>query len=248
VTEWKTQIQQYTTQTMSVINGEWRGIPLLPAAEYIILPLMPKNTLPFRLASFPLKNHATENISISKPLKTLGLRGCPQADIQFHHTLVNPENIIASGETIFESIKSLWSITEIIMMALRAGIAQSSYTAAYDYANQRHQGGKIIINHSLIKKMLADLYREKCIIDDGWRKTLESFSINKTLSTGQIGNALNSAEKLPWLTSDGIQILGGVGYMEDYFQEQRYRDAKHCEFLLGHLQARHFSLWYSELV
>lgn len=42
-----------------------------------------------------------------------------------------------------------------------------------------------------------------------------------------------SANVLPWLTSDGIQLLGGVGYMEDYPQERRYRDAKQCEFYWG---------------
>jgi alkylation response protein AidB-like acyl-CoA dehydrogenase len=35
------------------------------------------------------------------------------------------------------------------------------------------------------------------------------------------------------LTTDGIQLLGGYGYMKDYGQEKRFRDAKHVQALLG---------------
>ena len=35
------------------------------------------------------------------------------------------------------------------------------------------------------------------------------------------------------LTTDGIQVLGGVGYMKDYGQEKRFRDAKQIQALLG---------------
>ena len=35
------------------------------------------------------------------------------------------------------------------------------------------------------------------------------------------------------VTTDGIQVLGGVGYMKDFGQEKRFRDAKHLQALLG---------------
>jgi len=34
-------------------------------------------------------------------------------------------------------------------------------------------------------------------------------------------------------TNDGIQILGGYGYMKDYGQEKRYRDVRMVQALLG---------------
>ena len=34
-------------------------------------------------------------------------------------------------------------------------------------------------------------------------------------------------------TTDGIQLLGGYGYMKDYGQEKRFRDAKQVQCLLG---------------
>jgi alkylation response protein AidB-like acyl-CoA dehydrogenase len=44
------------------------------------------------------------------------------------------------------------------------------------------------------------------------------------------------------ITSDGIQILVGKGYMKDYGQEKRFRDAKHAQTLLDlvPMKAIHF--------
>ena len=35
------------------------------------------------------------------------------------------------------------------------------------------------------------------------------------------------------LTTDGIQVMGGAGYMKDFGQEKRFRDAKHIQALFG---------------
>ncbi len=34
-------------------------------------------------------------------------------------------------------------------------------------------------------------------------------------------------------TTDGIQVLGGNGYMKEYHQEKRFRDAQQIQALLG---------------
>ncbi len=34
-------------------------------------------------------------------------------------------------------------------------------------------------------------------------------------------------------TNDGIQVLGWVGYMKDFGQEKRFRDAQHVQALMG---------------
>jgi len=135
---------------------------------------------------------------------------------------------------------------EMCMMAIRSGIFESSYNMARDYAKTRWQGGKNIIDHSLVRKMLADLYQEKCAMYESWRGIAATIDPVSKLNDGQMGLALNSGERLPWVTSDGIQLLGGIGYMEDVAQARCFRDAKQCESLLGHPQARSFASWQAE--
>lgn len=45
--------------------------------------------------------------------------------------------------------------------------------------------------------------------------------------------ALQVQEAATEVTCDGIQLLGGNGYMQDYGQEKRFRDAKQLQALLG---------------
>jgi alkylation response protein AidB-like acyl-CoA dehydrogenase len=54
--------------------------------------------------------------------------------------------------------------------------------------------------------------------------------------------ALHLSEIACKLTTDGIQCLGGNGYMKDYGQEKRFRDAKHVQAFLGLAPLRKLSM------
>jgi alkylation response protein AidB-like acyl-CoA dehydrogenase len=56
--------------------------------------------------------------------------------------------------------------------------------------------------------------------EEGWEQSSRAAS----LAVGQMACEL---------TDDGIQVLGGNGYMEDYGQEKRFRDARQVQSLLG---------------
>ena len=244
VEEWR--FQNLETSSSGALSGNWLSLPLLPVAEQVLLPLMRKGTNDFTLVSLSLKGRTSKAVRGSEPSLTLGLRGCPQADLYLQGAKVTAT--LLQGQDALKKVQALWSQAEICTMALRGAIAEQSYNTARDYANQRYQGGKIIIRHTLVRKMLADMYRESSMINTGWRTMAAALMPGQCLGDGQLATALASAEKLPWVASDGIQLLGGVGYMEEYPQERRYRDAKQCEFLLGHPQARNFTLWTSEAV
>ncbi len=141
---------------------------------------------------------------------------------------------------------SLWSQAEVLILAIRAGILGQSYSVARDYAAARWQGKKIIREHSLIERMLGDLYAARCAAEESWRMMSATVVAGEPLTVGQMGVSLHFAAWLPRLASDGIQLLGGYGYMEELGQERLFRDAKQCEMLLGHPQAKCFSLWRRE--
>ena len=45
--------------------------------------------------------------------------------------------------------------------------------------------------------------------------------------------AVHIQESAVQVTTDGVQALGGVGYMQDFGQEKRFRDAKHIQACFG---------------
>jgi alkylation response protein AidB-like acyl-CoA dehydrogenase len=105
---------------------------------------------------------------------------------------------------------------------------------ALAYASQRRQGGREIVNWTEVRRMLAGmalkakaadmLLSEACRAaeegEPGWR-------------LGTRAAALHVQRMACDLTTDGIQLLGGNGYMEDYGQEKRFRDAEQIRSLLG---------------
>lgn len=253
VSEWPHRLSLDQSRDQIVLNAQWQGIPLLPAAEALLLPVWDQRGDICQLLYLNLKSTADSKTEPASGLKVsaaglmLGLRGCVMGDLELTHFEPAPADVMLHGDPARSCLTRLWSQAEVCMMAIRSGIGESTYATARDYAKTRWQGGKYIIEHSLIRKMLADLYQEKCTLYQSWKQIAATLDATALLNEGQLAQALHSSERLPWLCSDGIQLLGGNGYMEDYPQARCFRDAKQCEFLLGHPQARRFELWQRDL-
>jgi acyl-CoA dehydrogenase len=107
------------------------------------------------------------------------------------------------------------------------GIARAAYEYALDYAKEREQFGRPIIDNQAIAFALADMKME---IDAArllvWRaswmgKTNREF----TAAEGSMSK-LKAGEVAVWATERAIQILGGNGYTREYPVERMHRDAK----------------------
>ena len=107
------------------------------------------------------------------------------------------------------------------------GIARAAYEYALDYAKQREQFGRPIIENQAIAFALADMKME---IDAArlliWRaswmgRTGQPF----TAAEGSMSK-LKAGEVAVWATERAIQVLGGNGYTREYPVERMHRDAK----------------------
>jgi alkylation response protein AidB-like acyl-CoA dehydrogenase len=167
----------------------------------------------------------------------LGLRACPCGDVTF-------DGVETPGAALPAStVARIWSNAEALVAAIRAGILRAAQRTSADYALERWQGGKVIIGHSLVRKMLADIAQESEIADALWPDLCAAVSPTG-LPPRLVARSLDVAEGLPGVVSQCLQLLGGSGYTEDLPQARRFRDAKQCEFLLGHPQARRWAMAY----
>jgi acyl-CoA dehydrogenase len=107
------------------------------------------------------------------------------------------------------------------------GIARAAYEYALDYAKERVQFGRPIIENQAIAFALADMKME---IDAARLLVWRASWMGKTGQTFE--NAEGSMSKLKagevavWATERAIQILGGNGYTREYPVERMHRDAK----------------------
>ncbi len=111
--------------------------------------------------------------------------------------------------------------------AQAVGIARAAYEYALDYAKERRQFGRAIIENQAIAFKLADM---KMNIDAARllvHRAAWMGANRKTFSNGEGSmSKLFAGETAVWVTEQAIQVLGGYGYVKDYPVERWHRDAK----------------------
>jgi alkylation response protein AidB-like acyl-CoA dehydrogenase len=111
--------------------------------------------------------------------------------------------------------------------AQAVGIARAAHEYALDYAKERKQFGRAIIENQAIAFKLADMKMRTdaarlLVWRAGWMA-----GTGKAFEAGEGSmSKLYAGENAVWVTEQAIQILGGYGYMRDYPVEQWHRDAK----------------------
>ena len=171
------------------------------------------------------------SVTTGEPVLSLGLHCCPAVDTEFNMTEAVPVGRPGDGDGLFRKAAAK---LHAAAAAISCGIMKGAFNEALSYAGEREQGGRKIVEWSEMQMMLADMavhikiadmiVSEACRAVDGEEKGWEQ----KALAA-----AIHIQEAAVQVTTDGIQALGGVGYMQDFGQEKRFRDAKHIQACFG---------------
>ncbi len=113
------------------------------------------------------------------------------------------------------------------------GIARAAYEYAAQYARERVQFGKPIVEHQAVGFRLADVAMR---IDAArlltWRAA-EAFDRGETVTAHASMAKLYASEACMFATWAALQTLGGWGYSREYPVEKWFRDAKLQEIWEG---------------
>ena len=111
--------------------------------------------------------------------------------------------------------------------AQAVGMARAAYEYALEYAKEREQFGRPIIENQAIAFMLADM---KTAIDAArllvWRAAWMAPQRPAVQAAEGSMSKLDAGETAVWVTEQAMQILGGNGYTREYPVERWHRDAK----------------------
>jgi alkylation response protein AidB-like acyl-CoA dehydrogenase len=210
------------------VSGTLKFLVLGGLANRAVIPACTISGGPF---SFFLIDLDQEGIEKSGPVFSLGLHACPAVDVTFKNAkacLIGKEG---EGGIYFQKVsRTLYAAAA----AMNAGIMRGSFDEAFAYAKERFQGGCEIINWSEVSMSLANMLVKADVADLCVAQVCQSIE----QGAGQwdrhgIAAALHIHELACDVVTDGIQVLGGNGYMKDYGQEKRYRDAHQVQSLLG---------------
>jgi acyl-CoA dehydrogenase len=131
------------------------------------------------------------------------------------------------GRSKSQAAMQTFEVTRPTVGAQAIGIARAAYEYALDYAKERKQFGRAIIENQGIAFALADMKMEiDCARLLVWRaswmgRTGQPF----TAAEGSMSK-LKAGEVAVWVTERAIQILGGNGYTREFPVERWHRDAK----------------------
>ena len=175
-------------------------------------------------------------------VKKHGLRASHTADVHLDDCRVPGSCLLGGKEKLDERLARIregktktrsqaamatFEASRPVVGAQALGIARAAYEFALDYAKEREQFGKPIIDNQAIAFTLADMALE---IDAArllvWRASwMGRQQVPFHAAEGSMSK-LKAGEVAVWATERAIQILGGNGYTREFPVERMHRDAK----------------------
>jgi butyryl-CoA dehydrogenase len=171
--------------------------------------------------------------SVSKVEKKLGIKGSSCCQLLLEDVRVPAENRLgAEGEGFRVALTTLDG-GRIGVATQAVGIARAACEASVEYAQQRQQFGQPIAKFQAIQFMLADMATE---IAAARLLTLRAAALKDRgapYSREAAMAKLYASETAMRVTTKGIQVHGGYGYLKDFPVERFFRDAKITEIYEG---------------
>jgi alkylation response protein AidB-like acyl-CoA dehydrogenase len=175
--------------------------------------------------------------SVSKLEHKMGVRGSPTGEIVLDDCVVPAENLIGEPGQGFAYAMGALDRSRPLVGAQALGIAQGALDLATSYTKERKQFGRQIADFQGLQFMLADMatavdasrllvYRACALLDDGLGGTPQTAGASSMAKLFASDTAMR-------VTTDCVQLLGGIGYTKDLPAERFMRDAKITQIYEG---------------
>ena len=180
-------------------------------------------------------------LSYGTKLDKLGMRGSNTWPIFFDDCEVPAENVLGQVGGGVKVLMSGLDYERAVLSGGPLGIMAACMDAVMPFVHERKQFGQSIGEFQLMQGKLADLYTT-------WQASrayvyavgaaCDKADHARTLRKDAAGAILYSAEKATWMAGEAIQVLGGVGYTNEYPVGRLWRDAKLYEIGAGTSEIR----------
>jgi alkylation response protein AidB-like acyl-CoA dehydrogenase len=184
----------------------------------------------------------TKGLSQGQKFKKMGIRASHTAEVVLDDVRVPGACLLGGKDKLDEKLSRVregkvgvrsqaamatFESSRPAVGAQALGIARAAYEYALEYAKDRKQFGRAIIENQAIAFKLADM---KMHIDASrllvWRAAWMGRN-GKQFTAGEGSmSKLFAGETAVWVTEQAIQILGGYGYVRENPVERWHRDSK----------------------
>ncbi|HWG72661.1 MAG TPA: acyl-CoA dehydrogenase family protein [Acidimicrobiales bacterium] len=185
---------------------------------------------------------ATPGLSQGQKFSKMGIRASHTAEVVLDDVRIPGRLLLGGKEKLDERMAraregkrgarsqaamATFEASRPIVGAQAVGIARAAYEYALDYAKERRQFGRPIVENQGVAFKLADM---RTRIDAArllvWRAAWMA-STRHTFDAAQGSQSkLFAGEAAVYVTDEAIQILGGAGYIKEHPVERWHRDSK----------------------
>ncbi|KAG6091379.1 hypothetical protein E4U30_007055 [Claviceps sp. LM220 group G6] len=222
-----------------VLRGSKLWITNGPEADLVVLYAKTDPTGGSRGITAFLVDTATEGFRCSRKLDKMGMRGSPTGELVLEDVFVPDDQVLGAVNKGVRVLMHGLDLERLVLSAGPLGIMQACLDVTLPYVHQRRQFGVPIAHNQLVQGRLADMHTKLQASRAYTYATARQVDEQGVVRTEDCAGAiLYAAERATECTLDCIQLLGGMGYVEEMPASRLLRDAKLYEIGAGTSEIR----------
>ena len=174
-----------------------------------------------------------DGVAVQKVEEKLGIKGSSTAQIVFEKVKLPKDSLLGENEKGFKVAMMTLDGGRIGIASQALGIAEAAYRVAIKYSTERMAFGKPISGLQAIQFKIADMATKilasRLLIQHASELKDKDLPYSKEAAQCK----LFASEAAMWVANQGVQTLGGNGYIKEYPAERHFRDAKITEIYEG---------------
>ena len=210
-----------------VINGTKMFITNGPICDYVIVAAYTDPTKRGQGINLFIVDKGTPGFTVSKKLDKVGNKSAETAELVFEDCRVPAKQMIGESEGGgFRQLDDTLVSGRITYGSRCTGTAQAAYDLSVEYARNRIQFGKPIIQFQATRFKLAEMAMNIDIMRSYTYRVAALYDMGKPVRKEAAMVKLFTAETVQKILADSMQIHGGYGYMMEYPIQRFWRDGR----------------------
>lgn len=184
-------------------------------------------------------------VTLGEEENKLGIHSSSTRQVFFTDTVVPAENMLSERGKGFKIAMNSLNVGRIKLGAACLDASRRVITAAVNYGNERKQFKTVISNFGAIQKKYADMSTKSFTMDAACYRAAKNIQnmVDDELAKGKSYQdaelvafqeysiecaiiKVYSSEAMQFVSDEGIQIFGGMGFSQDTPMESAWRDAR----------------------